>query len=399
MTGTEDPRIGEPEKPNSWEHWTIFNAFNPLDTTEASNAKSEYTKLASDWSAAVETFAARIRRSSTSAWEGPAATASQNAIADYATRALALTPALNALAQRVSTTVDGVNNTRTGVDEPQNRPDSMWNLDGYDFFFAEPGSRSMTAINNARDAAREAMQTHYVDNFVAAEKEIPVLPRPENPTSPLTTWQPTGGGPGTNGGANGDGSNPAGVTSEQPGSEDGTGPEVSEATEEPTSTDGTSDGDTTDDTSPSSTPEESPDSTSPASTPTTAPAGLGPSGTPGAGSPGAGVPGGGGPGSNLGGGASGGGVPGAGVPGAATPGSPSAAAKLPTGGAAAAAGGSGTGRAGTPGMGGGRGGGQANDDENHQIPDWLKNMENTEELLGEMPRVIQGGVIGGDIDE
>ncbi|MGC4992922.1 hypothetical protein [Nocardia salmonicida] len=153
MTGNEKARIGDPEKPNTWEHWTIYRSFNPLDTTEASNAKAEYTKLASDWSAAVETFAARIRRSSTSAWEGAAATASQSAIADYATRALELTPALNALSQQVTTTVNGVNNTRNGVGEPQNRPDSMWNLDGYDFIFAEPGSRSTTAINKARDEA------------------------------------------------------------------------------------------------------------------------------------------------------------------------------------------------------------------------------------------------------
>ncbi|MFD3461706.1 hypothetical protein ACFWVM_18490 [Nocardia fluminea] len=51
------------------------------------------------------------------------------------------------------------------------------------------------------------------------------------------------------------------------------------------------------------------------------------------------------------------------------------------------------------GMGGGRGGGKSEEDESHEIPEWLKNMENTEELLGEMPRVIQGGVIGGNTDE
>ncbi|WP_328659359.1 hypothetical protein [Nocardia salmonicida] len=204
MTGNEKARISDPEKPNTWEHWTIYRSFNPLDTTEASNAKAEYTKLASDWSAAVETFAARIRRSSTSAWEG-AATASQSAIADYATRALELTPALNALSQQVTTTVNGVNNTRNGVGEPQNRPDSMWNLDGYDFIFAEPGSRSTTAINKARDEAREAMQNNYVKDFVAADGQIPVLPQPENPTSPLTTWKPNGGAFTEDGGDGGNG--------------------------------------------------------------------------------------------------------------------------------------------------------------------------------------------------
>ncbi|MEU4706036.1 hypothetical protein AB0G00_06340 [Nocardia salmonicida] len=392
MTGNEKARIGDPEKPNTWEHWTIYRSFNPLDTTEASNAKAEYTKLASDWSAAVETFAARIRRSSTSAWEGAAAAASQNAIANYATRALELTPALNALSQQVTTTVNGVNNTRKGVDEPQNRPDSMWNLDGYDFIFAEPGSRSMTAINKARDEAREAMQNNYVKDFVAADGQIPVLPQPESPTSPLTTWKPTGGTSTEDGGddGNGNGTKPTDSNSEQPTSEDPATNEDPATTEDPTATDDSVDEDTTEGTSPSST--EEPGSTSPASAQTTTPAGVTPSGAPGAGSPGGGSPGS----SSGGAGASSGGTPGA-----VTPGSPTAAGKAPTG-TTAAPGGSSTGRAGAPGMsgmGGGRGGGKSEDDETHQIPDWLKNMENTEELLGETPRVIQGGVIGGTVDE
>lgn len=394
MTGNEGPRIAGREDPNSWEHWSIFRAFNPLDTTEADNAKSEYTKLASDWSAAVETFAARIRRSSTSAWEGAAATASQNAIADYATRALDLTPALNSLAQRVSTTVDGVNKTRQGVDEPQNRPDSMWNLDGYDFIGLEPGSRSMTAINDARDKAREAMSNHYVNQFVAVDGQIPVLPQPENPTSPLTTWKPTSGNSSDDGDGDGDGNGggtkPAGADTGNPTEENPATTEDPAANETPTDTDDSSDDDNAEDTIPATT--EEPGSTTPATTPSTTPSGITPSGTPGAGSPGAGSPGGGSPGGS--------GVPTSGAPGAVTPGSP-AAAKVPTG-ATAGAGGSGTGRAGMPGMGGmggGRGGGKSEEDESHQIPDWLKNMENTEELLGDMPRVIQGGVIGGNADE
>ncbi len=387
MTGNEGPRITGKEDPNSWEHWSIFRAFNPLDTTEADNAKSEYTKLASDWSAAVETFAARIRRSSASAWEGAAATASQNAIADYATRALDLTPALNSLAQRVSTTVDGVNKTRQGVDEPQNRPDNIWNLDGHDFIGFEPGSRSMTAINDARDKAREAMTNHYVNDFVAVDGQIPVLPQPENPTSPLTTWKPTGGDSSDDGdGSGGGGTKPAGTDTGSPTDENPATAEDPAATETPTDTDDSSDDDSADDTSAATT--EEPGSTTPAGTPATTPSGVTPSGSPGTGSPSAGSPGG------------GSGVPTSGTPGAVTPGSP-AAAKVPTG-ATAGAGGSGSGRAGTPGMGGmggGRGGGKSEEDESHQIPEWLKNMENTEELLGEMPPVIRGGVIGGAIDE
>ncbi|WP_063915491.1 hypothetical protein [Nocardia salmonicida] len=394
MTGNEKPRIGDPEKPNTWSHWTIFDSFNPLDTTEADNAKSEYTKLASDWSAAVETFAARIRRSSTSAWEGVAATASQNAIADYATRALELTPALNALAQRVTTTVNGVNDTRNSVDKPETSTSNPFNLDSW---FG--GKRSLSSINDARDDAREAMQAHYVDNFVAAEKEIPVLPQPENPTSPLTTWKPAGGDSsknGEDGEGNGGGTNPADANSEKLSEETPSTTEEPATTETPTDTDDSSDDDTTDDstddTGPSTTEEQG------STTPATTPSGLTPSGSSGTGSPGAGSPGGGSPGGSSPGGS---GVPSGGTPGAVTPGSPTATARVPTGASAGAAG-SGTGRAGAPGMGGmgsGRGGGKSEEDESHQIPDWLKNMENTEELLGEMPRVVQGGVIGGDVDE
>lgn len=392
MVGNEGPRINAPESPTNWDHWAIYNSFNPLDTTEANNARTEYKKIASDWSAAVEAFAARIRRSSTSAWEGAAATASQNAIADYATRALELTPALNALAERVNTTVEGVNNTRKEVDKPETEPDSMFNLDGYDFFLFDPGYRSPTGIDNARTAAREAMQNHYVNNFVAADGQIPVLPQPESPTSPLTTWKPTGGDSDEDDSGNGGSTKPAGTDSENPTQENPATTEDPAATETPTDTDDSSDGDSDEDTSPASTEEQ--DSTAPASAnPATTPSAVTPSGTPGAGSPGTGSPSGGSPGGGS-------GAPTSATPGAVTPGSPAAAVKAPTG-AAAGAGGSGTGRAGAPGMGGmgGGRGGKSEDDETHQIPEWLKTMENTEELLGEAPRTIHGGVIGGNPDE
>ncbi|WP_336085280.1 WXG100 family type VII secretion target [Nocardia sp. SSK8] len=387
MAGTENARIGSPEKPDTWAHWAIYRAFNPLETTEANNARSEYQKLASDWSAAVETFAARIRRSSTSAWEGAAATASQNAIADYATRALELTPALNALAQQVTTTVTGVDNTRLNVDEPENSTSNPFNIDSW---FG--GKRSLSSIEDARDKAREAMQNYYVTSFTAADQQIPVLPHPESPTSPLTSWKPTGGDTGDNGDGNGGGNNtnPAG-TNGQPTTEDPATTEEPTTTEEPDTDDPGND-----ETNPSTTEEpESPDSTTPATTPDTTPAGTTPAGSPSPGSPGSpsgGSPGGGSPG--------GAGTPNAGTPGAAVPGSPAGVAKVPAGVTATAAGAAGrAGAAGMGGMGGGRGGGKSEDDETHQIPDWLKTMENTEELLGEMPRTINGGVIGGDFNE
>ncbi|MBB5911554.1 hypothetical protein BJY24_000421 [Nocardia transvalensis] len=50
-------------------------------------------------------------------------------------------------------------------------------------------------------------------------------------------------------------------------------------------------------------------------------------------------------------------------------------------------------------MGGARGGKSEDDEKGHDLPEWLRNMENAEELLGPAPRTIPGGVIGGDYSD
>ena len=40
---------------------------------------------------------------------------------------------------------------------------------------------------------------------------------------------------------------------------------------------------------------------------------------------------------------------------------------------------------------------QGADDDKHETPDYLVNAENTDELLGELPPTIPGGVLGADI--
>lgn len=49
-------------------------------------------------------------------------------------------------------------------------------------------------------------------------------------------------------------------------------------------------------------------------------------------------------------------------------------------------------------MGGGAGqrGGGKDEESNRSTPDYLINQENTDELLGEAPRTIPGGVIGAN---
>ncbi|MFF0491264.1 WXG100 family type VII secretion target [Nocardia sp. NPDC004068] len=385
----EPPQISGGENPDALEHWAIYRAFNPQNTSDAYTAAGNYQRLAATWETTVTEFATRIRRSSAAAWEGPAAEASRQAIDTYAQRALDLAPALSALSQTVTTAVTGVDNTKANVTEPHNSVGwHFWNPDGWG-----NGPRSRKSIDAARDHAREAMRNYYLTDFKTADSRIPVLPQPVSPTNPLYTAEiagrnggtDDGGGkpssgpnPGDSGGHSGDGPVP-GLDEVDPG-RDAPNPSGDHAT--PTDPASVQPGGTGID------PASATGSDHGAST---RPAGIG-SGAPGSG--GGGVPGTGGfPG---GGGGSGGGssvnAPGRSVPGAPGVGTPAAAA------AAARAGNPGTPGMGLPGMPGGRG--KSEDDENtHDTPDWLKNMDNTEELLGKPPRTIPGGVIGGDHDQ
>ena len=50
------------------------------------------------------------------------------------------------------------------------------------------------------------------------------------------------------------------------------------------------------------------------------------------------------------------------------------------------------------GMGAGAGKGKSDEDSTHKIPDYLINAENTEELIGEIAKTVEGGVIGANPD-
>ena len=380
MSGTEDPRIANPEHPESLEHWAIYRAFHPQDTTDAYNAAGKYVQMAADWEANVKEFAARIHRSSASAWDGVAAEASRQAIDNYAQRALDFTPALKGLAAQVSSTVNGIGNTKTNVAEPKEAASPI-NPKGWDFGFWE-GPRAKDKIDRARDDARDAMKKYYVADFTSADKQIPVLPRPVSPTDPLYTLDPNKGNtPGIDD-SNSGGTQPGGVNPGNNNGDDSATPKTP-TSEDPTSTDPTS-------TTPTST---SPASTTSPETPTT-PAGVDPGS---AQTRASGL----GPGSYPGGGL--GGLPGGGLvgssagPGRSVPGAPAGTGGIPAA-TAAQAGANGKPGMGMPGM-GAPGKGKSEDEKTHEIPEWLRNMENAEELLGPAPRTIPGGVIGGDHTE
>ncbi len=368
------------ENVDSWNHWKIYNAFTPLNTTEAHNGSGEYAQIATRWASAAELFANRINHSSSAAWDGIAANSSRDAISKYAKAALDLTTPLQNLADRVSAAAKGVNDTQNAVDKPPDggawyNPKS-WNLGIYH------GPNSAAVRNDCESAAREAMRNHYVNTFVSADKQIPMLPVPNSPTDPLYKPPETkndGYTPGTTG--NGGGNPTSGIGNQrnddqkensQPTTDPATNDSQDPSSTTPTSTDSSSQ-------TPSNT-----SATQPSSVPPTATTSTTPSSYPG------------GPGSNS---SGPGGTSGttSGKPGSTVPGSPAGTGSGTTANAVrAATTGTGTsGMSGMGGMGGGRGQSKG-DDESHQLPEWLRNMENTEELLGPAPKAIPGGVIGAD---
>ncbi|WP_433761875.1 WXG100 family type VII secretion target [Nocardia sp. CA-135398] len=380
MTDSYEPSKipGGGEHVDSWNHWKIYNAFTPLNTTEAHNGASEYAQIAARWASAAELFANRINHSSSAAWDGNAANSSREAINKYAKAALDLTTPLQNLADRVSAAATGVNDTQKAVDKPPDggswyNPKS-WNLGIYH------GPNSAAVRNDCESAAREAMRNHYVNTFVSADKQIPVLPVPNSPTDPLYKAPETkndGYSPGTPG--NGDGNPTSGTGNQGNGgdqkedSQHATDPTTNDSQDSsttPTSTDSSSQ-------TPSSTSATQSSSVTPTTSTSTTPSSY-PGGT----------------------GSSSGGLGGtsgttSGKPGSSVPGTPTATGTTANAARAATTGTGTSGMAGMGGMGGGRGQSKG-DDESHQLPEWLRNMENTEELLGSAPKTVPRGVIGGD---
>ncbi|MBF6161398.1 hypothetical protein [Nocardia cyriacigeorgica] len=414
---TEKPRIKDGENPDHLDHSQINDSFTPLNTTEAFSAANKFTEIENKWTDGVRAFAARIQRSSSAAWEGPAAESARAALSNYTTRAQDLSPVMQALANRVYGAVDSINTTKRELPEVvEKRP--AWNPTSWPYV----GSHSASKRDDAEATAREVMGTHYVKPFVKADSEIPVLPKPDDPTQPLVPpvkpptegreWEGgggdtgggDGGGDGSGGGdqgGSGDQGGTEGETEENTGTEE-TGGETTEGQQDPTTTAANT-------TTPASTPASSTSRLmEPSFTSTTPagmnPAGYSPTGVPGGrpggstGTGGMGRGGGAGAGSGSGGSGSGGEKPGAGR---SIPGGPGGLAAQTGAGAAAAARAAAAGRGmmGMPmgGMAPGAGRGGNAEENEHKTPDYLITAENTDELLGEVPKTVAGGVIGGDV--
>ncbi|WP_019932815.1 hypothetical protein [Nocardia sp. BMG111209] len=406
----ERPSIGNGgENPKALSHWDIYRAFHPLDTTDAHTAGESYRKIATGWSDAVRDFGARILRSSASAWDGPAAQASRDAIGNYVARAHDLTPALNALADRVGAAVESINDTKTKLPEPISTV-SAWNYQGWTVGPLS-GSHAKSKIDHARDEAQRVMGTNYVTPFGRVDGEIPVLPTPVSPAAPLFTMPEPGSGPVGHGAGP---VAPPGADVVRPDA-----PQGSEVVDRPQdSTAGTEGAGASGPSAPSTGTEAAADHLAGAGSdlPSTRPAGIDPPVLPGdsvsgTGGPRSGTWTGGGPGT-AGPGFAGPGVagpefagpgaagPGGGGPVVAGPGrSVAGAGGVPAAGprGAVARGGS---AAGLPGM--GMPGGKARSEEDERtrlLPEWLRTEDNAAELLGREPRTLLDGVLGAEPDE
>ncbi|MEU2121029.1 WXG100 family type VII secretion target [Nocardia niwae] len=387
MSGYENKRIPNGgEHTDSWEHSQINDTFKPLDPTDAFTQADTYWQARNEWERGVETFARSIQTSIAQAWSGPAAEQSKSAIAKYTGDAQNLTTSLEELYYRVRDAATAIADTKKAIPDLVDIPfedrifhPRRWNLSSERFL--------------AEQSARVAMNEYYVQPFNEMDGKIPVLPTPVGPTASVDIPAPPPGGyqSDDDGGPtpNGPGTNPTATESgtsadeNNDGQPEGTSAEEQQSTDEPAQDQQSSDT-TADDTS--TTPAGvDPTSTTPASTtdpaktaPTTTPAPHNP-GTPG--SPGTpsttSQP-----------------QPGRSVPG--TPGTPNTSVN-PAAAARATSGLRGT--SGMPGMmaPGARGGGK-DDESEHKTPDYLITQENTDELLGEPPRTLPGGVIGGTPD-
>ncbi|MGI5221199.1 WXG100 family type VII secretion target [Nocardia sp. CA-290969] len=375
MTDYELPRIADGgERPRNLIHKDIYAAFQATLPAEAQKLSDSYRQLSWDWGAGLQVFSTSIKRSVAAAWEGEAATAFLDSIRRYVDQAATFELELLDLANRVGAAAAAVEATKHELPEPLEEKHPL-HKDSWPIF----GTNRDPMIEQRQEDAQAIMETKYVKPFVSElDPKIPVLTSPVNPTAPLDIDEPTSGkpvGPGVQQNSNtdngtGDPSGPGATDTEEPGTEEQTpeepGTEDSSEQESPGSPEQT----------------QSPTGTEPADTGTpapTTPAGTTPAGVPGPGSP-AGTPGPGTPDTPG---------PGRTVPGTPGGAAPAVAATTPSTTAAGAP----RGMAGMP-MGAAGRGGQQEQDAERKTPDYLVTMENTEELLGELPRTLPGGLIG-----
>ncbi|WP_433195400.1 WXG100 family type VII secretion target [Nocardia sp. CA-107356] len=374
MTGNEPTRI-PPHGENvfHWERTEIEEAFKPLDPKYAHDAAMTYSNVATQWDQGLETFARSVQGSIAEAWEGSAADKAKDAITRYVTDAHKLTPLITQMSNDMQSAAEGVRAVANGIPEANHHSwtANVWPPRAHE----EEGTK-----NEATAGARNAMLTNYVNKFAEFDGRVPVLPTALDPTNPLDISGPIKSG-GNDPGSSGPGGTGGPGTTGGPSTPGGESPEKTDGktTEEPTSTDTDPTDTTSSSTNPSTTTPTTPTTTPTTPTATMPSTATTPSSTPtSTGSPG---------------------YPGSSTsttpsPGRTVSGTPGTTTTNPAAAAATTSSSSGRSGMGMGGMGAGAGRGKSDEDSTHQIPDYLINAANTEELLGEVTRTVEGGVIG-----
>ncbi|MEV5837387.1 WXG100 family type VII secretion target [Nocardia sp. NPDC052112] len=370
MSGNEPTRI-PPNGENvfHWERTEIEEAFKPLDPKDTHNAAMTYSNVATQWDQGLETFARSVQGSIAEAWEGSAADKAKDAINRYVTSAHELTPLITQMSNDMEAAADGVRNVANGIPEANHH---SWTAN----VWPPRAHEEENTKNEATAGARNAMLTNYVNKFAEFDGRVPVLPTALDPTNPLDISGPikSGGDDPGSSGPGGTSGTSGGPTTPNSGTSEDTEPDE-KSTGEPTDTNPSDT--TTNSTNPTSTtPTTTTPSTTTATTPSTTttpsstPTGMGSPSSPGSSTPTTPSPG-----RTV-----------SGIPGTTTT-NPAAAAVTTS---------SSTGRSGMGmgGMGAGAGRGKSDEDSTHQRPDYLINAANTEELLGETAKTVEGGVIG-----
>ncbi|WP_225727451.1 MULTISPECIES: hypothetical protein [unclassified Nocardia] len=376
------------ENPNNWSHKEILHTFEVQKPENAAPASQKYGQLWQMWEQGLETFNRSIQKSISDAWSGgKAAPLAMDAIRNYVKNAHELSGPISEMQSRVEEASAAVGMTKSGIPGLVEGDQHWYNP----FSWGKNGEKS-----EKLQEAREAMEKDFVKPMGVIDAKIPVFPTPNNPTNPVDIPQAPPGGwdwqsgvPGN--GVPGNGVPGNGVPGVKPGGDDtgkdtgkdkdknkdqpGTEPKTGQPTgTNPTSTNPTS-------TNPSPKQPTTPTGLDPTKT---NPTGLNPStpipSTPGLPRSTPGVP------------STPGNTPKTAAPRQSLPGLAGTAAAANQ--AAAAARGATGAQGAFGGMPGAAGKGKGDEDSEHKIPDWLINQENTDELLGEQPKTLPGGVIG-----
>ncbi|MCX5043403.1 PPE family protein [Aldersonia sp. NBC_00410] len=365
-----------------------------------------WTKTADTLKVSVAEFNGRIASVISGGWEGTAATRAQAAVTQYSTATCQLESAARLIANKINEGQTGINQAKLRMPEPESG--SVLGALRSSVFSLNPVGGVMEQFHKSEEGRQEAaqiMKTEYAPVVMQASSQIPVLPPPFDPTSagtpgnsPTTQSGYGGGGttaswntPGTGGATTGFGNNGIGTGSPTGTDASQTNPSaVSPASFDPsagqTNPANTSTG--ADGSGATSTANPVATSSDAATRAASAGGGTG-AGASGILGPGLGSARAGGAGAAAGGSAGGAGL--------ATPGALGAGVAGAGAGGNAASGVAAAGRPGAPGMGGmaphgSRGRGET--DTEHKTPDYLVNVDNANDLIGEMPKVAPP-VIGG----